>query len=198
MTTLLLIRHAMTDAIGEYLAGTAPGLHLNTDGRRQAEELAWRLNAVTIAALVSSPLERAVETAKPIARDHALDVQIMPDLNEVEIGEWTGKSFAELAGDPQWTRYKIARGTTRPPGGELMIDVQQRGIRVLMELARRYPSGTVAVVSHGDLLRAILLYVLGMPIDYYDRIETSPARVSVITLDGSSPRVLQVNGEGAP
>ena len=82
-----------------------------------------------------------------------------------------------------------------PPGGELMIDVQHRGVQAVIELARRYPAGTVAVVSHGDVVRAILLYVLGMPIDSYDRIEASPARISVVTLDEGPPKVVQVNGE---
>ncbi len=195
MTTILLIRHALTDAIGHYVAGTAPGLHLNADGRRQAEELAWRLNPVPIVALISSPLERATETAKPIARDHALDVQILPALNEVEVGAWTGKSFEELSGDPEWAHYNRNRSTTRPPGGELMIDVQHRGVQAVIELARRYPAGTVAVVSHGDVVRAILLYFLGMPIDSYDRIEASPARISLVTLDEGAPKVVQVNGE---
>lgn len=198
MTTFLLIRHGMTDAIGHYLSGTAPGLHLNADGRRQAEELAWRLNTVPIDALASSPLERAVETAKPIGRDHALDIQIVPDLTEVEIGTWTGKNFAELSADPFWQQYNVTRSTICPPGGELMIDVQHRAVRSLIELARRYPSGTVAVVSHGDVLRAILLYALGMSIESWDRLDAAPARLSVITFDVTGIKVLQVNGDSVP
>jgi probable phosphomutase (TIGR03848 family) len=198
MTTFLLIRHGMTDAVGQYLAGTAPGVHLNALGRQQAEELAWRLNTVPIKALASSPLERALETAKPLARDHALDIEVRPDLNEVEIGEWTGKHFGELSTNPDWIRFNTARSTALPPGGELMIDVQHRAVRVLLDLARRHPDEIVALVSHGDVLRAILLFALGMPIDYYDRVEASPARVSVVTLDGGTPKVLQVNGDSVP
>jgi broad specificity phosphatase PhoE len=198
MTTFLLIRHGMTDAIGHYLAGTAPGLHLNALGRQQVEELAWRLSKLPIKALASGPLERAVETAKPLARDHALDIEVLRDLNEVEIGEWTGKSLDELAGNPDWVQYNAARSMARPPGGELMIEVQHRAVRVIVDLARRHPVETVAVVSHGDVLRAILLYALGMPIDYYDRIEASPARVSIMTFGAGQLKVLQVNGDSVP
>lgn len=198
MTTFLLIRHGMTDAVDQYLSGTAPGLHLNAVGRQQAEELAWRLSKLSIKALASSPLERAVETARPLARDHALDIEILRDLNEVEIGEWTGKGFGELARNSDWIQYNTARSTTRPPGGELMVEVQQRAVRVIVDLARRHPADTVAVVSHGDVVRAILLYALGMPIDYYDRIEASPARVSVVTLGAGAPKVMQVNGDSVP
>jgi probable phosphoglycerate mutase len=75
-----------------------------------------------------------------------------------------------------------------------MIDVQQRGVTALMQLASRYPAETVALVSHGD----VLLYALGMPVDCYDRLEVSPARVSVVTLNGGVPTVLQVNGDSVP
>jgi probable phosphoglycerate mutase len=198
MTRFLLVRHGMTDAVDAYLAGTAPGVHLNAAGRAQVEELAWRLNQVPIAAIASSPLERAVETAKPIARDHGLDVQLLPALNEVEIGEWTGKRLEELGGDPRWLEYNTSRSTTGPPGGELMIDVQHRAVTALVELSRRYLSGTVAVISHGDVLRAILLFALGMPIDSWYRLEVAPARVSVVILNEGMPRVLQVNGDSVP
>jgi probable phosphoglycerate mutase len=86
VTTFLLIRHGLTDSIGHYLAGTAPGLHLNAAGRAQVEDLAWRLNRVPIAVVASSPLERAVETARPIARDRGLEIRLMPEVREVEVG----------------------------------------------------------------------------------------------------------------
>jgi broad specificity phosphatase PhoE len=198
MTRILLIRHAHHDAIGHYLAGIDPGLHLNDDGKRQAEDLAARLRAVPLTAVVSSPLERAQETAEPIARDHDLVVKVIPDLIEFEVGEWTGASFTALDADKSWRRFNTVRSLTRPPGGELMVEVQLRAINALLQLHSSYPTGTVAAVSHGDVIRAALMYLLAIPIDFVHRFEISPGGISIVELDDETVRVLQVNGDHVP
>src|SRR4051812_44491701 len=101
MTTILLIRHGQTDAIGHYLAGSAAGTPLNAAGRDQAQRLADRLRGVPLTAIVSSPLTRARETAAPIAASHRLEVRIVPAFTEFEVGEWTGRTFRELDADPE-------------------------------------------------------------------------------------------------
>jgi len=199
MTTFLLLRHGQVDAIGRYLAGRTPGEHLNALGRQQVEELAWRLRDVAVNAIISSPLERTVETAKPLARDRGLEVELMDEFIEVDLGAWTLKPFVELDADEGWRRYNLNRSTSRAPGGESMFEVQQRAVRGLFSLVRRYPDGRVIVVSHGDVLRSMLLYALGIPIDFFHRLDPLPAKVHVVELgDGLMPRVLVVNGDGPP
>jgi probable phosphomutase (TIGR03848 family) len=195
MTKLLLIRHGMTDAIGAFVAGTRPGTHLNEQGREQAERLGERLKAIALQAVVSSPLERALETATPIAVSHGLEIQQVPALTEFEFGNWTGCSFPELVGKAGWQRFNDARSITRAPNGELMLEVQRRAVAALLDLTAAHPDGTVVAVSHGDVIRAVLVYMLGMPIDFYHRLEVSPAGISVITLEAHGPAVLQVNGD---
>ena len=198
MTTFLLIRHGMTDAVGIVMAGHAAGVQLNALGREQAATLPARLGAVPIAALYASPLERTRETAQSIADARGLHVQIEPRFIEVDFGAWTGRRFADLVSDPQWQLYNAVRGVTRPPGGESLLDVQQRSVEAVLQLHERHAHEVVAVVSHADTLRAILQYFLGVPIDFVQRIELSPARISVLQLGDGIPHVLQINGEAVP
>jgi probable phosphoglycerate mutase len=198
MTTFLLIRHGMTDAVGSTLVGTAPGVHLNAAGRAQAEALVTRLAGVSLSAIVSSPLERARETAAPLAARFGMRVEAASGLIEVDVGEWTGASMAALGGIGEWRRFNTFRSFTRPPGGESMLGVQQRAVAVLLALREQFPAGTIVVVSHGDVIRAVLQYALGIPMDAFHRLEISPGRISVLDLSDEAAIVRQVNGDGLP
>jgi probable phosphoglycerate mutase len=147
VTRLLLIRHGDTDALGRYIAGTAPGTPLNDAGRAQVAALVARLHDVPLTAVVSSPLERTRQTADPIARDHGLDLEIDPALTELDFGSWTGATFASLASDAAWSRFNALRSLTRAPCGELMLDVQRRAVSAVLDIRDRHSEGTVAVVS---------------------------------------------------
>jgi probable phosphoglycerate mutase len=195
MTRFLLTRHGNTPAVGHYLAGTAPGTHLDDIGRAQVQRLVERLHDVRLRAVISSPLERARETAEPIARDHQLDVEIVPAFIEYEIGAWTGRTFADIDSDEMWQRFNTTRSVTQPDGGELMLAVQHRAVAALLDLRRRYPDGNVVVVSHGDVIRSVLLFALGIAIDLFHRVEVMPARVSVVEMSEAPPRVLLMNGD---
>lgn len=196
MTTFLLIRHGETDAIGKLMAGWTPGWHLNRNGKEQAERLARRLANVQIRAVYTSPLERAIETAEPIARSRGLELQRMETIGEIRIGEWQGLTMGELDCRDDWRRFNTFRSGTRAPGGELMLETQTRMVRQLEELHARHPDDTVAVVSHGDPLRSAIAYYLGVPLDMVLRLEVSPASVSVLQLHGWGARVLAVNETG--
>lgn len=198
MTTFLLIRHGMTDAVGVSMAGHLPGVHLNAEGREQAAELPGKLGSVPIAALYASPLERTRETAQSIADARGLRVNLEPRFLEVDFGEWTGRRFADLAADPDWQLYNAVRGVTRPPGGESLLDVQKRAVSAVLDLHAHHPDDVVAVVSHADTLRAVLQYFLSVPIDFVQRVELSPGRISVLQIGRFAPRVLQINGETVP
>jgi probable phosphoglycerate mutase len=197
MGTFLLVRHGLTDEVARTLSGTADGVRLNAAGRAQAAGTAARLENIRLAAVVSSPLERARETALPIADSHHLDVEVMPAFGELEFGEWTGADLQGLSSDERWRRFNTARSVTRPPKGESMLDVQRRAMTALLDLNARFEHESVVIVSHGDVVRAILLYCLGMPIDFVHRVEVSPARISIVEMYADGPRVLQVNGDTA-
>ena len=197
MTTFLLIRHGLTDAVNHRLAGIAPGTHLNEVGRAQVAGLVDQLRHIPLTAIVSSPLERTRETADPIGRDHGLAVDIVPAFLEYDVGAWTGMPFTDLDANEWWHRFNTARSVTRPDRGELMLEVQQRSVRALLDLHAQHRDGMVGIVTHGDVIRAILLFALGMPIDFYHRLEILPARISIVEISAEAPRVLQVNGDTA-
>ena len=198
MTTFLLIRHGLTDAVGHMMTGHEAGVHLNATGRDQAADLPARLGETPIHAIYASPLERTRETAQPVADARGLPIQLDRRFIEVDFGGWTNRRFADIASDPHWQFYNAYRGATRPPSGEGLIDVQQRTVDALLELTAAHPNEVVAVFSHADTLRAILLYFLGMPVDFVQRLDIMPARISVLQLGAGAPRVLQVNGDTAP
>ncbi|MFN7916770.1 MAG: histidine phosphatase family protein [Vicinamibacterales bacterium] len=198
MTTFLLIRHGLTDAVGHVMTGHEAGVHLNATGRDQAASLPQRLGMVPLHAIYASPLERTRETAQPVADARGLPIQLEPRFIEVDFGGWTNRTFADIAPDPHWQFYNAYRGATRPPSGEGLLDVQCRTVDALLDLQERHPDQVVAVFSHADTLRAILLYFLGMPVDFVQRLDIMPARISVLQLGGGAPRVLQVNGDTVP
>lgn len=196
MTTFLLIRHAANETIGELIVGQAAGVHLNEEGMAQAAGLAERLARVQLAALYSSPMERALETASPLAIRHELEIQKSNALVEINFGEWTGRALRALEGEKQWQQFNSFRSGTRIPGGELMVEVQTRVVVELERIRERYRDDTVAVVSHGDPLKAAIAYYAGVPLDLFLRLEISPASVSVIAVNDDGPKILLLNDTG--
>lgn len=193
MTTFLLIRHGLTDAVGKQITGRLPGVHLNETGRKQAEELPQRLARWKIAALYSSPLERALETARPTAAQLKLEIQKTPALSEVDFGDWSGQTLDDLNQMPEWRMYNTFRSATRAPHGELMLEVQSRMVDELMRLAKGHPDQIVACFTHADSIRATLAHFLGTPLDLIHRLEVRPASINVVRLAEWGPQVLLVN-----
>jgi probable phosphomutase (TIGR03848 family) len=196
MTRFLLIRHALTDAIGVSIAGRARGVALNNEGRKQAEALAHRVASLKPVALYTSPLERTRETIAPLAKQLGLIPHLRAAFIEVDFGDWTGKTFAELREIDAWHRFNRARSRSRPPGGETMLEVQARAVAGIELLLERHPQGTIGVMSHGDVIRALVLYYTGAPVDLYQRIDVAPASVTVLDLDAESARVIRMNDTG--
>ncbi len=195
MTRILLIRHGSTDLLGQVLYGRASGVHLNPEGLRQAELTGQRLKQqYSLEAIYSSPLDRALETAKPIAQACGKQVIVDEGITEIDFGEWVGKSFLELGDTEGWISFNKQRSTTRPPGGESMLEVQTRACRSI-ETARRNDNGegTIAMISHGDVIRCVLLFLLGMPLDHVHRLEVSPGSVSEVFIGEYDPRVRSIN-----
>lgn len=195
-TTILLIRHAAHADLGTRLSGRQPGIALSDRGVLQARRLAQRLDDETLDGVQASPLQRAQETAAAIAAGRGLPVETCPELDEVDFGAWTGRVFADLAGDTAWDAWNGERASAAPPGGERMGDAQARAWRHLEHTAQSQPGATVAMVSHCDIIRALVLRVLDVSLNAILRFEVGPASVSRIGLGPGGARLLSLN-EGA-
>lgn len=193
MTTILLVRHCSVPALGRYLAGRAPGEHLDVAGRAQAQRLAERFAGTQLDAVFSSPLERTRETAAALAQCAPNGVQLADALLEVDFGEWTRKTFAELASDPRWAPFNEHRTITRIPGGELIFEVQARAVGFVQCIADEFPDGRVALVSHGDVIRSTICYYLGLPLDSMQRFHIAPGSVSVLRLGEAGATLQSMN-----
>ncbi|WP_376099693.1 histidine phosphatase family protein [Roseomonas sp. CCTCC AB2023176] len=188
-TTFLLIRHAAHSRVHDTLCGRMPGVTLSEEGRRQAEMLGARVRAAGVAAVLSSPVQRAVETAGAFGLPVAVDAAF----EEFDFGAWMGRRFDELSGDPAWQAWNSRRGSSRPPGGESMEDVRQRAMTGLHRLRDERGASAVAIVSHGDVVKAILLGLLGMSDDAHDRIDVAPASISRVVMWDGGARVTGMN-----
>jgi broad specificity phosphatase PhoE len=193
MTTFHLIRHATNDWLARGMAGRQPGVHLNAEGEQQAHWIAERLKSAGIQRICSSPMERARETAAPLSELLQLEIEICDGFNEVDCGDWTGKTFRELSNVPEWELWNRFRSGNRVPNGESMPAVQARFIDALMRVAQERRDGIIAVFSHGDPIRAALAYYLGIPIDLISRFDISPGSISVLRLSGEAALVLSLN-----
>lgn len=196
MALFYLIRHGMTDLVSRTAAGRMKGVHLNVAGYEQASLLAERFTGISLDRLCSSPLERALETAAPLADKLGLNVEVHEKLTEIDCGVWTGRDFEDLNADPVWRSFNTFRTGTWIPGGELILNVQSRMVAVLEELRQEIPDGRIGIVSHGDPIKSVICYYTGLPLDFMLRLEISPASVSILEVSPFSPRILCINNTG--
>jgi probable phosphomutase (TIGR03848 family) len=196
-TLVLLVRHGQTSTTGVTLPGRAPGLHLADKGREEAADVAARIARLPrIAAIYSSPLERAQETAEPIAAAAGLKVTVEPGLLECDYGEWTGRPLKELARKPEWKTVQRYPSGFRFPGGESFTEMQARMTGTLARLVLAHPGHTVVAVSHADPIKTAVAHALGTHLDLFQRIAIFTASVTAIAYGPAGPTVLAVNGTG--
>jgi probable phosphoglycerate mutase len=194
-TTILLVRHGSTATTGTVLPGRAPGLHLSERGIAQAQVVATRIGELTRkpVAIYVSPLERARETAAPIAAALKLRPVIERGLLECDFGSWTGKKLNLLARKAEWKNVQHSPSTFRFPEGESFAEMQQRVWATLERLAAKHRGRCIVVVSHADTIKAAVTYAQGVPLDLFQRTVISTCSVSAIGFTGSGPVVLTVN-----
>jgi probable phosphomutase (TIGR03848 family) len=198
-TTILLVRHGQTPTTGKILPGRAKGLSLADEGRQQADIAAQRIGELKrVDAIYSSPLERAKETAAPIARVRGLRTRVNRGLFECDFGDWTGAELKKLMKFPEWQTVQRAPSTFRFPGGESFIEMQTRMVSTLDALRLEHPGGTIVCVSHADTIKAAVAHALGTHIDLFQRIVISPASITAIAWSTGGPVVLTVNSTGRP
>ena len=193
MTTVYFVRHAVTDHTGERLSGWMPDIHLSEQGREQARDVADRLARAPFKAVYSSPIERTLETAEQIAKRHKLRVIVREGLGEVHYGRWTNRSFKSLRRTKLWQVVQRWPSAARFPDGESIRELQARAVSEVEVIAEAHNRAAVCVVSHADVIRVVLAHYLGVHLDLFQRIEISPASVSVVHIGEFGPRVLGMN-----
>jgi probable phosphoglycerate mutase len=192
---LYLVRHAVNDYVKTgRLAGWTPDVHLNAEGKAQAAALGERLAQTQIDALYSSPLERCQETAQAILAHHPdLTLNIMEEIGEVRYGLWQGAEISKLATRKMWRAVQINPTRATFPGGETMREAQLRFVNALETLAERHPRSRIVVCSHADLIKMAVAHYIGVHLDLFQRIEISPASLTILRLNFGRPMVVQVN-----
>lgn len=195
MPLLLLIRHGENEFVKTgKMAGRMPGVHLNERGRKQAEELAAALSDAPLKAIYASPLERALETAEPIATGHKLEVQLRPDLMDTNIGKWQGRTLKQLRRLKKWKIVQQAPSRFTFPEGESFLQNQMRIVSTLDEIAASYkPKDIVAVVFHADPIKLAVAHYLGMPLDHFQRLGCDTASVTVLYVSEMGAHLIKLN-----
>jgi probable phosphomutase (TIGR03848 family) len=195
MTILLLIRHGENDYVKTgRMAGRLPDVHLNERGRAQSIELAEALAQAPIKALYSSPMERAMETAAPLAEKLRLEINVRPGLLETNIGEWAGMELKAARKLPEWKTVQSAPSRFRFPGGESFVEMQSRLVSEIESIARDYEDGElIACVSHADPIKLIVAYYMGMPLDHFQRLGCDTASVTMLMLSRTGTALLKLN-----
>ena len=190
MATLLLARHGLTAVTGDVLAGQAPGLHLDDRGLAQAARLAERLSVLSLAAVVSSPLERCQETIAALGQP----IQTEPRFVEAGYGDWTGQTLKTLVKDPLWKVVQAHPSAVTFPGGEAMRAMADRAVAAVRDWDARLGDDAIWVAcSHGDVIKAIVADALGLHLDLFQRIVVDPASVTVIRYTATRPFVVRLN-----
>ena len=193
MLTLLLVRHASHGLLGRVLAGRMPGVALSEAGRAEAERLAGALAGRGLGRILSSPLQRTRETAAAIAARAGLAVETAEEINEIDCGAWTGADFASLPEDPLWQRWNRERATCAMPDGEGMAAVQARALGLVARLAAAERDETVALVTHSDVVKAVVMAALGLSLDRHDHLTVDPASVTTLHAYGDYMRLVRLN-----
>ncbi len=196
-TLLLLVRHGRTPTTGARLPGRAPGLDLSEEGVAQAERAAARIAELDrVAAVYASPLERTRQTAAPIARATGNRVRTHKGLLELDVGDWTERKLSDLRRRKEWRTIQQAPSAFTFPGGESFLDMRNRIVGTLGELATRHPGEVVVAVSHADCIRAAVADAMGVHLDLFQRVQAGPCSISAILCTGGAPMVLAVNTNG--
>ena len=196
MTLLLLIRHGENEYVKTgKMAGRIPGVHLNEKGQKQAQALGEALREAPIKAVYASPLERAMQTAAPIAESHKLIIQQEPDLMDTDIGKWQGKSWKLLALKKEWKIVQNAPSRFRFPEGESFPECQLRIANVLERAIKKNnkPHDIVAVVFHADPIKLAVAHFLGMPLDHFQRLGCDTGSLTAIHAGEAGAHLVKMN-----
>lgn len=196
-TSIILVRHAAHAHLGKILSGRTPGIPLSEAGRGQAARLRETLAGETLDGVQTSPVQRSKETAEAIAADRAdLAVETVEPLNEIDFGDWSGAAFDDLEADPRWHEWNSERASGTTPGGETMIAAQHRAWTHITQAAEANPERTILMVSHCDIIRAVVARVLDLSLNAVHRFDVEPASITRLLVGSWGARLISLN-EGA-
>lgn len=196
MTTLFLIRHATTAATGKRLGGRTTA-SLDEGGRGQAERAGQRLADVPFKSIYTSPLPRTSETAAAVAAPHGLEPIPVEGLLEVEYGTWTDRPLKSVARTKVWPVVQQRPSLVTFPEGESIRAMQLRAVGALEELVAAHPKDVIAAVSHADVIKAVVAFYLGLPLDLFQRLVVAPTSATVLQLSvGGQPALVRFNDDG--
>lgn len=195
MSIFLLIRHGNSEAV-DFIPGRSPGVNLSSSGKNQLKELVDNLSHIQIDSIYCSPIDRTVQTARAIAESKGLLLETNEAFIEFEFGEWTGKTFKELEHIQKWKLFHEFRAGTKPPSGELIIQIQSRFVSELIRLRDLFPEKTIAIVSHGDPIRSAICYFTGIPLNMVQGITIGTASVSTLEINAWGSVLHNLNHQG--
>ena len=197
MTTLVLVRHATTASTGKRLGGRTDA-PLDTAGIGQAEATAQRLAGAGLKAVYASPLPRTFQTAEIVAAPHRLEPIEDEGLLEVEYGDWTDRPLKPLTRNKKWPVIQARPSLVTFPNGESIRGAQLRAVGAVEAIVARHPRATVAVVTHADVIKAVVSFYIGQPLDLFQRLHVSPASATVLQLSatGGQPMLVRFNDDG--
>jgi probable phosphoglycerate mutase len=177
------------------IQGGSSDTPLNAQGRQQANNVALKLRERNIQAIYSSPLKRAIETAQIIAGHHKLGVVIEKSLREIEAGKLEGATSAELG--KRFSEILIQDGVLkRMPGGESLVDVQQRSWDFIQQISRNQSGKELVIVSHYFAILVMICSALMLPLSYITQFRLSTGSISIINLDEEEARLELFNDTG--
>jgi probable phosphoglycerate mutase len=195
MPLLLLIRHGENDYTKtNKLAGRLPKVHLNEQGQKQARALGEALKGVPISAVYSSPLERAMETAKPIAKSVGVKLKKEKGLLETDVGDWQGRSLKRLYLYKHWKVVQHAPSRAHFPNGESFYECQTRIVGTLDSiLSQHKKKDIIACIFHADPIKLAVAHYLGLPLDQFQRLGCDTGSVSVLALGEMGAQLMKLN-----
>ncbi len=168
----------------KYLVGRSPGVHLNEKGQQQAQNLARQLADAPLAAIYSSPMERALETARPLAEAKGLAIQERQGLTELDYGAWMGHPFSQLQRTKLWKQLRADPSEIRFPEGESICEAQERAVCELEAIASQCQDKDLVVCfTHGDIVRLLVAHYLDMPLKAYQKLGVNTASITVLAMD---------------
>jgi probable phosphomutase (TIGR03848 family) len=194
MPLLILARHGETDVIGKRLTGRISGIHLNARGREQAKAISDKLDKRRIGAIFSSPLERALETARPLSESSGIPISPHSGLIETNYGAWQGRPYKQLEKLKLWKTIHTTPSQVTFPAGESFIAAQQRIVASLEEIASGMGKDDTAICfSHCDPIRMAVAYFLNMALDDFQRLSIDPGSLSILVLSDGKPHLGAIN-----
>jgi probable phosphoglycerate mutase len=192
---IVLIRHAHSTAnAAGVLSGQLPNVHLSKSGQEQAERLAERLGKLTIAQVQVSPMDRCSETLAPWLAKYGkgVTVNLEPNLIEVDYGKWSGKKLATLSRAKLWRKVQGQPSAITFPDGESLAQMQVRAMKTVHDFFAS-DQEMIIMVSHGDVIKAIVASSMGMHLDDFQRIVIDPASITILESNGGAIRLTRLN-----